>query len=435
MRPTPLAVFLVGAGLLLALPPSLGFPHLAFLLAGFWAVFAPLLVLDALLAPKRGGLSWRLETPEVLHVGVPHKVALVARLPGADARGFEARLDTSGVLSPPPTRRGEPGPEGTRVTWELFASRRGAVRLETLWMRFQSPLGLWQSWVSEPLGREATVLPDVPRVKAAALRFFSERDFRTGLKTERYLGDGSEFDSLKEFVRGDDKRAIDWKSSARHRRLLARHHRAERNHRVILTLDTGRLMSEPLGALTRLDHAIHGALLLGHACLRAGDQVGLFTFDARARMAHPPAGGIGELHALIAAAARVQYSHEESNFTLGLTQLGQTLTRRSLIVLLTEFADTVSATLMMENVSRLVRRHVVVFVTLRDPGLDRATRQAPDTLDALSAAVVTRGLRRERDRVHLELRRLGVRALDVTPDHVAPELISEYLEVRRRELV
>jgi len=152
-------------------------------------------------------------------------------------------------------------------------------------------------------------------------------------------------------------------------------------------------------------------------------------------MAHPPAGGIGELHALIAAAARVQYSHEESNFTLGLTQLGQTLTRRSLIVLLTEFADTVSATLMMENVSRLVRRHVVVFVTLRDPGLDRATRQAPDTLDALSAAVVTRGLRRERDRVHLELRRLGVRALDVTPDHVAPELISEYLEVRRRELV
>ena len=111
------------------------------------------------------------------------------------------------------------------------------------------------------------------------------------------------------------------------------------------------------------------------------------------------------------------------------------MSRRSLIVLLTEFADTVSATLMMENVSRLVRRHVVVFVTLRDPGLDRATRQAPDSLDALSAAVVTRGLRRERDRVHLELRRLGVRALDVTPDRVAPELISEYLEVRRRELV
>jgi hypothetical protein len=126
MRPTPLAVFLVGSGLLLALPPSLGFPHLAFLLAGFWAVFAPLLVLDALLAPKRGGLSWRLETPEVLHVGVPHQIALVARLPGADARGFEARLDTAGVLTPPPTRRGEPGPEGTRVTWELFA--RGAAR-------------------------------------------------------------------------------------------------------------------------------------------------------------------------------------------------------------------------------------------------------------------------------------------------------------------
>ncbi|HXS83732.1 MAG TPA: DUF58 domain-containing protein [Methylomirabilota bacterium] len=434
MRPTPIAVALVGAGLLLALPPALGFPHLAFLLAGFWAVLVPLLLLDAALAPRRGGLSWRLETPEILHVGVPHPIALVARLPG-HARGFEARLDTSGVLSPLPTQRGAADPEGTRVTWDLFAPRRGEARIEALWMRFQSPLRLWQSWVSAPLGRGTTVLPDVPRVKAAALRFFSERELRTGLKTERYIGDGSEFDSLKEFVRGDDRRAIDWKSSARHRRLLARHHRAERNHRVILTLDTGRLMSESLGALTRLDHAIHGALLLAHACLRAGDQVGLFTFDARARMAHPPAGGIGELHALIAAAARVQYSHEESNFTLGLTQLGQTLSRRSLIVLLTEFADTVSATLMMENVARLVRRHVVVFVTLRDPGLDRATRQAPDSLDALSAAVVTRGLRRERDRVHLELRRLGVRALDVTPDRVAPELISEYLEVRRRELV
>lgn len=435
MRPTARAAALVGAGLVLAILPSVGFARLGVLLAGYWSVLGPLLALDALLLWRSPRPDWRLDAPAIVHVGVPHPIVLGVRLPVRWEPVFEARIEAAAPLATLPTRAGTRSGERLRVEWELLAARRGVARLETLWMRWRSALRLWEAWTEVPLAREVTVLPDLPRVKAAALRFFSDREFRTGLKTERYLGDGSEFDSLKEFVRGDDLRAIDWKSSARHRRLLARHHRAERNHHVILAIDTGRLMCEPLGTLTRLDHAIHGALLLAHACLRTGDQVGMFSFDAQARMVHPPSGGMAELQPLVAAATQLRYSNEESNFTLGLTRLGQTLSRRSLIVLLTEFADTVSAQLMMENVGRLVRRHVIVFVSIRDPELDRTVQRPPGSLESLGAAVVTQGLRRERERVHLELRRLGVRALDASPQAVAPSLIAEYLEIRRRELV
>ena len=435
MRPTPFALVVIAAGLVLAVLPALGFVAGWVLWAAYLAALAPLLILDALIAPRPRSLNWSLETPEALHVGVAHTLVLDARLPARWDAALEAELDVEGPLPSPGTARGRGETGRFRLEWPLLPDRRGVVRFETLWMRYRSPLRLWHVVVQEPIAREVPVLPDLPRIRAEALRYYSDREFRMGLKTERYIGDGSEFDSLKEFVHGDDRRAIDWKSTARHRRLLARHHRAERNHPVILTLDTGRLMAEPVAGLTRLDHAVRSALLLAHACLRTGDRVGLFTFDARARMLHPPSGGIHELHALVAAATRVSYTSEETNFTLGLTQLGQHLSRRSLIVLLTEFADTVTAQLMVENVGRLVRRHLVVFVSIRDPALEAFMERPLGSLSDLGGAVVTQTLRRERGRVHLDLRRLGVRVLDVPPQLIAPDLIRQYLDIRRRELV
>ena len=435
MRPTPLAVSIVGAGLVLAFLPALGFGAGGWLWAAEATVVAVLMLADAVMAPKRQALEWSLDAPAVLHVGVPHVLALAARVAGHRDTALEARLDWTGplVVSAPVRGRAEPGHE--RIEWTVQPGRRGVARLEAVWLRVRSPLRLWHVVTRQGLEHEVVVLPDVPRIQAEALRYHSDRQFRIGFKTERYVGDGSEFDSLREFGQGDDRRDIDWRSSARHRRLLARHHRAERNHHVILALDTGRLMAEPLGELTRLDHAIHGALLLAHACLRTGDQVGLFTFDERARWLRPPAGGIRELSALIHSAARVDYTRAETNFTLGLTQLGQQLSRRSLVVLLTEFADTISAQLMVENLSRLVRRHVILFVSLRDPVLDRIADEAPASLSQLATAVVTQTLQRDRERVHVDLRRLGVHVLDVPPALVAPRLIRHYLDIRRRELI
>jgi len=435
MRPAPRTLWIVGAGLGLALLPALGLPHAWPALLVFWVALLPVLLADGLACPRRSRLRWELETPDALHVGVSRELPLTVHL-GGDWQGrVSAFLDTEEPLPPLPLLRASGRHGEARLAWRLQAPRRGTTRLGALWLMLESPLGLWRRAVREPIDRELAILPDVPRIKAEALRFEADREFRLGLKTERYQGEGSEFDSLKEFVRGDDRRTIDWKASARHRRLLARQSRAERNHRVLLSVDTGRLMAEPLAATTRLDHALQSALLLAHACLRTGDHVGLFTFDAQARMLHAPSGGLTTLHHLIAGASRAFASEDETNFTLALTRLGQQLSRRSLVVLFTEFADTVSAELMLENVGRLVRRHVLLFVSIRDPRLDALLRQPPDSLETLSAVAVTQRLLRDRERVHRDLGRLGVHVLDARPEQLTPGLIREYLDIRRRERI
>src|SRR5262249_29258585 len=158
--------------------------------------------------------------------------------------------------------------------------------------------------------------------------------FLSGLKVERYLGDGSEFDALREHVPGMDRRAIDWKASARHRALLGREFRAERNHQLVLAIDTGHLMAEPLGGMPKLDHAVNAALLLAYFGLRTGDRVGLFGFDSEVRAFAAPAAGVRAFPRLQRASAALEYGTAETNFTLGLAELSSRLSRRSLVVLL-----------------------------------------------------------------------------------------------------
>jgi uncharacterized protein (DUF58 family) len=280
-----------------------------------------------------------------------------------------------------------------------------------------------------------SVLPDIRPVRAAAMRFFTNREFVAGSNVERFLGDGSEFESLREYARGMDPRAIDWKASARHRKLFADEYRAERDHQVVLSIDTGRLMREPLEGLARVDHAIHAALLLGYVALRTGDRVGLHAFDERPRLFVPPTGGLDTFARLQAGAAGLRETTAESNFTLGLLDLATRLRRRSLVVVLTDFVDSVTAGLMVENVARLVRRHLVVFVALRDPELDAIKDARPDGTLGLYRAVTASDLLRERSVVLRRLERMGVRVVDAAPRDLAAGLLSTYLRARRRELV
>ena len=158
---------------------------------------------------------------------------------------------------------------------------------------------------------------------------------------------------------------------------MARQFRAERNHQVLIAIDTGRLMCEPLAGIPKVDHAVNAALLLAYVSLRAGDRVGLATFDARPGLFVEPKGGLRGFDVLSRMGAQVDYSDRETNFTLGLTSIGQRLSRRSLMVVLTDFVDTVSAELMVENLDRLSRRHLLVFVALQDPGLAATADRAP----------------------------------------------------------
>lgn len=433
MRPTQRCVLLF----LIGIPVALLSAIVSTKLWAVWLVWLGLSLLacvaDAIFAVSPRRLEVGLAVPDSIYIG-DRGEATVSLAAGRARPTCEVLADLDRDLAPQPVGRVRlEGSGKTRLTLPLVPRRRSSVGVRALWVRWTGPFGLIRrQWSGRP-SHKIAVAPNVGAVRRAALRFFSSREFLTGLKVERYVGEGSEFESLREYVPGLDHRAMNWKASARHRQLLCTEFRAERNHQVVLALDTGHLMAEPLEGIPKIDHAINAALLLSYVCLRTGDRVGWYTFDDKARGFTEPQGGTGAFRRLQRSSADIAYSNHETNFTLGLAELSTRLRRRTLVVLLTDFVDTVTAELMIDGLARLSRRHLLLFVTLRDPGLDALVARRPDELDDVYRAVVADDFVRERDVVLRRLQRLGVHCIDTRPGQVTTALLNRYLDLKRRE--
>ena len=409
----------------------------AFLAPGWW-VFGPVWMVVVLAAT--GADAFRLasrritadaQPPGVLHVGEPARIAVQITCPAAVAVDFTIDVDGPTASLEPQTAHVPAAGTAERFV-EIRPHRRGNVRLTRIWLRTEGPLGFAARTLRRPLNRECPVVPNIAPVTRQAITF-AARDAPLGVKPQFQKGAGSEFEALREYAAGLDPRTIDWKHSARHRKLLCKEFQTERNHHVVLALDTGRLMAETVDGLPKLDHAIGALLLLGYVSLKAGDRVGLAAFDARTRAFVTPAGGVGTMARLQRALAGVDYSTEETNFTLALAELRGRLARRSLVVVATDFVDTVTADLMIDNVAYLAKRHLVVFVALSDTSLVRPFESRPEDLQDVARAVVAYDLMRERQAVFAKLARLGLLCIEAPAAHLGPALVNRYLAVKARD--
>jgi uncharacterized protein (DUF58 family) len=429
--PTRRAIILAASVAPVALALGLAAP-------GYWAVAAAWLALilglalvDALIGPARSQAALAVEAPSALGMADEAVMTVRATFARTAPREGEIAVETNARLIATPDRLSARLPAAAAVT--LTPVRRGEGEIETLWLRWRGPLGLvWKQIRGAPT--KIAVVPNLRAVKDEAIRLFS-RDALFGIKTQLDNGDGSEFHALRELVQGMDPRTVDWRQSARHGKLLGKEFRTERNHPVVFAIDSGRLMCDPVAGVPRLDRALNAALLLAYVCLKLGDRVGVFAFDAQPRGFSGILSGARAFARLQRHVAAIDYGVEETNFTLGLTQLGAALQRRSLVVVFTDFADSTTAELMLENLGRLVRRHLVLFVVLRDEELEGIVRREPVDADAVSRAVTAQGLLRGREVVVGRLRRLGAHVIDAAADQIGPALISAYLDLKRRNLM
>ncbi len=402
-----------------------------------WVATALLLAaLDAALAGSRSALA--LDLPEPVRAFVARAGQATFRVRFAKGRaprsaeaslGADPRLGLTSHL-----RRLDLSESGAEFVFPFIPERRGEAKLDTLWVRWRGPLGLvWKHKVFA-LDMPAPVGTDLQSVHEDAIRLFS-RNAMFGAKTQIDIGEGSEFHALRDFQPGMDRRAVDWKQSARHATLLAKEFRTERNHHVIMALDCGRAMSEPVGGAPRVDRAINAALLLSYACLRSGDRAGLFSFDSSPRLNTGALGGPSAFRVLQQMAGRVDYSAEETNYTFGLTALASTLQRRSLIVIFTDFTDSTAAELMIESLGRLLVRHLVLFVVFHDEELEDLLAAEPLEPDDVARSVVAATLLRERETVVARLRHMGVHIVEAPAARIGPAILNAYLDLKRRDLL
>ncbi|MCC8108490.1 MAG: DUF58 domain-containing protein, partial [Planctomycetes bacterium] len=284
------------------------------------------------------------------------------------------------------------------------------------------------------MGEDIDVVPNIRGIQDEALYFFANETLH-GLKSRNIHGEGSEYDRLTDFQTGMDNRFIDWKRSARHRKLLAKEFRQERNNHIVFGLDTGHLMLEPVDRAPRLDHAIRAALTLAWVSLRWGDVAGGCGFDAAFRGYVEPGRGMRYFNQLQRFFSGLDYHTEETNFTLGLTELSSRLKRRTLVVLFTDFVDSVSADLLLESLNLMARRHLVVFVTMRDPLLAGKVAAWPGDFVQAAEAVISDDILRDRRVVLERIGRAGVQVLETTAGNVTPDLVNRYLLIKQRGLL
>ena len=391
------------------------------------AIVICFLAADTMLSPRASTLKITGNAPVQAFVGRPAQIEFDVSFPDRLNVTIESTLQSNELL--------QVCPGDHPHTFELDPRRRGLAEIQLLWLRWRGPLGfVWNQHVHK-ISQNTPIVPDTKTIEEQALKILV-RDNLFGAKAQIDKGEGAEFDALREFQAGMDTRSIDWKQTARHRCVLSKEFRTERNHSIVFAIDTGRLMCEPIkGGIARLDHALNAALLMTFISLKLGDRVGFFGFDAHPHLKTGIVSGARSFPLLRQLTAQIDYTDQETNYTLGLTELAGHLDRRTLVVVFTDFADTTSAELMLANLGTLLKRHLVVFVVFRDDELEGFINAAPHNADDVTKAVIADNLLKERELVISRLQQMGILVVDAPTDKIGVGLINQYLTVKRRNLL
>ncbi|MBQ0987577.1 DUF58 domain-containing protein [Streptomyces sp. F63] len=321
-----------------------------------------------------------------------------------------------------------PGGEQRRVTTLLRPTRRGDRAPGRVTVRSYGPLGLAARQGHHHVAWRLRVLPPFPsrRHLPAKLARLRELDGRTSLLTR---GEGTEFDSLRAYVPGDDTRSIDWRATARQSSVAVRTWRPERNRHILLVLDTGRTSAGRVGDIPRLDAAMDAALLLTALAGRAGDQVGLLAYDRRIRASVQGRTAGDLLPAVVGALAPLEPELVETDSHGMAAAALRTAPRHALIVLLTTLDAAPIEEGLLPVLPRLTHRHTVLLAAVADPHVQQMVEARGSAEAVYQAAAGTRA-QAERTRTADRLRRHGVTVVDATPADLAPALADAYLALK-----
>jgi uncharacterized protein (DUF58 family) len=295
-------------------------------------------------------------------------------------------------------------------------------------IRAAGPLGLAARQASIDVPGTQRVLPEFAsrRHLPSRLARLREMDGRAAVQVR---GQGTAFDSLREYVIGDDVRSIDWRASARRNDVVVRTWRPERDRRVLIVLDTSRTSAARTGEEPRLEPSVEAALLLAALASRAGDRVELLAYDRAVRARVAGASGPRLMPAIADALADVEPSLVEADWPGVVAQVQGRLSQRALVVLLSALDPAAVENGLLRVVDQLASRHQVVLASVRDPEVERLRTGREDVAALFDAAAAER-TELERLAVAQRLRSHGVEVVDALPDDLAPRLADAYLALK-----
>ncbi|HYB90975.1 MAG TPA: DUF58 domain-containing protein [Candidatus Binataceae bacterium] len=315
-------------------------------------------------------------------------------------------------------------------------NRRGTFELGPILILWRSHLGLLSLRAAIAGKGSVRVLPpaSIPQ-RRSGLTHRSVFD-ELGIKPRPLRGEGTEFESLREYVSGDDPRHIDWRASARSARLQVRSYQSERRHTVMIAIDTGRLMGAHVDGASKLDHAINCAAALARASIGYGDRVGFLAFDSALRLFMRPRSGSAGVGALVEATSPLKPASSEADYRILAETLARYQAKRALVVVLTDFVEGGPARSMEDYLAALARRHCVMLVAMRDRILSEVDRSEPAiTRERLYRRLALQDVAAERETVLARIARFGAQVLDLDPAQITAPVLNRYLAIRDAALI
>jgi uncharacterized protein (DUF58 family) len=420
------------------------FPQLAgpgivlWILIGINVVLTIVLVADVATIPHRAWFECQREIPRIASLKKPHPVKLTVLNRSNHPLEVWVRDELPDDCSARPEQFHLRLPARSRsgVHYELEARRRGAFRLDHIYLRATSRLGLWQRHLRYGVEHVLHVYPDMRQMREYALLARTDRLSLVGLRRTRRIGQDNEFERLRDYTLDDNYKHIDWRSTARRGKLTVKDFQTNQSQRVLFLVDCGRMMTGASAGISLLDHAFNAALMLSYVALRKGDSVGLLCFADEIQAFVPPRGGMNQMNRLLHASFD-RFPHlVESRYDEAFVYLNSRCRKRSLVILITNVIDEVNSHQIGRYLTSLVGRHLPLGVLLRDHAIfDAAAAPQLDDEQTLYRAAAAGEIVAWRRGVLADLERQGVLSLDVFPEQMTAPLVNRYLEIKARHLL
>lgn len=434
VQPTPrLAAWLSAASLGLLVEPLL--PGALWVTLAADAALAALTLLDYLALRPAERLEARRVREPVFSVGAPNPVTLELRNPTGTAFGVEVADDPPHAFAADRDafQAWMAGSGWWEGRYRLTPPKRGDYEFGDLDLRVRTRLGLLAARRRVPQEDSTVrVYPNLRDVKSLSLLGMRDEWSRLGIRAVRRPEAGREFESLRDYLPGDEPRTVDWKATAHRNRLTVRQYDVEHSQVVLLVLDLGRTMASRLGDVTKADLAVNACVLMAAAASRLDDRVGVLAFADTVLGYHPPLRGRSQANRLMEFLYPLQARFVESDYRAGFLEIARRLRRRAMIVLFTDLVDPESSSQLIRQLGVLATHHSVLCVALADYELEEMLREPPQDADGLYRQSVARTLLEDRDSAAARLTERGVRVLKASPEHLSVQVVNRYLEWKRR---
>lgn len=413
-------------------------PSLRWAVLAYDAALLAFALTDARLSRLPAGVRVEREFAGRFHIGAETEVRV--RVANDTGRGVRLRVKDE---YPPEMRLAGAREAEMRVEAQETASllyglvppRRGRFEFGSIAVRHLSRWRLvWRTegaWHAEAV----KVYPNIRRARETELKALGARSLVAAHRRTSWRGEGRDFESLREYVPGDELRHISWSASARRGKLTTRQYQIERDQTILIALDAGRLMTARIEDESKFDSAIHAALALMSAAQRGGDNAGLAVFGRRVTAYVPPARGREQIEAVLEALHAVEPELIEPSYTRAFEYIAANCKRRALVVVLTDLVDEEGSRELLASLKLLRPRHLPLVATIGDRDLRAAVRDTPQDLRDLFTQSVAEEIMLQREAALRLVERQGGLALDVTAAMLAPALLETYIRVKDRGLL